>query len=804
MLIHSPASQIALPHGENGASGRTAGLTTSVSLLLVWSGFALADFTPLAISGYLLLADLLIVIAWLITADRPPLLVWKREIGIPLVLVFTGALLSSLLASHDPLDSLATTFNVGFSLICLSGLTAAVVVRSLRYAWATFFGAIAATLLRTIDILAMIPFGVQFAEGSRQGGVLGMASLFVLLPGIVALVIWGCDWSLGGEVQNRSRLRAALCWTAVAAGVLAITMTRFRALWLSLLFSLAAVVMFFLARDRRITLRIVIGALAAPLVVAMLVPLGLIPEFVQARILGILNTGTVDAASRITIVQDLLPRAAANPFFGIGFNQSHLYTAWYNLHNWPLNMLVENGVLAFFGLVLLPLGCLLLYMRSRVGLDSRRRLLLLWSGASLAGLYVGSQLIANMYEHIFGLMLGVFVGVIASARREEAAPSGTGCDCIRLGYVITTLKEYGGAEAALMRIVPNLSGSVSTTVIVLKDEVPASIVARLARHDVRVLELRVTGPTAPIALVRTWRRLFVFQPDVVVASLFHASVVARLVLPFLRDRPRLVCWQHNERLGGRLRVATCRLIGHRADLILADSIPTSRVVNEGLHIDQSRIRVLDIAGVNTEDFRPAPRSESVGVEVVIGSLGTLTRQKGYDVFIEALSRLPREARERVQAVIAGEGPERLALESLVANSEGVAVEFVGVVGDAAEFLRTLDVYVQPSRWEGRCIAVVEAIATGLPIAASDVGGIGESVQPGNGLLVPPESPNDLADALRQLVEKDELRRAMGVESRRLAESLPSDRDMAGQFEQALLSLARGERMSGSAVHGASS
>ena len=155
---------------------------------------------------------------------------------------------------------------------------------------------------------------------------------------------------------------------------------------------------------------------------------------------------------------------------------------------------------------------------------------------------------------------------------------------------------------------------------------------------------------------------------------------------------------------------------------------------------------------------------------VVGWAGRLIPIKGADVFIRALAAVrDREWR----ASIIGEGPERGALEALAAEL-GLAerVRFHGAIHGAARVFAAFDLFVLSSRSEGTPMVLLEAIAAGLPVVASSVGGIPDIVQDGrDAWLVPPEQPTSLARAITSaLASPDEAaRRATAARARVTAE-----------------------------------
>lgn len=152
---------------------------------------------------------------------------------------------------------------------------------------------------------------------------------------------------------------------------------------------------------------------------------------------------------------------------------------------------------------------------------------------------------------------------------------------------------------------------------------------------------------------------------------------------------------------------------------------------------------------------------------VIGTAGRVIEQKGLEFLVKAAAMLrPRYPDLRV--LVVGDGPEREELEEL-SRAAGVSdrVHFLGIRMDIPDLLGTFDIYALPSRWEGLPMAVLEAMAAGLPVVASEVGGVPTAIRDGEeGLLVPAEDTAALARALERLLADTSLRRQMGEAARR--------------------------------------
>jgi glycosyltransferase involved in cell wall biosynthesis len=167
-------------------------------------------------------------------------------------------------------------------------------------------------------------------------------------------------------------------------------------------------------------------------------------------------------------------------------------------------------------------------------------------------------------------------------------------------------------------------------------------------------------------------------------------------------------------------------------------------------VDENRIRVIH-NGVDLATFAEAPRYPHPRPYVL--GLGNLLPRKGFDVLIRAYARLENP---RADLILAGSGPERSNLAAL-AGQVGVAgrVKFAGRVEgeEKVSLYRSAEFFVCPSRREPFANVLLEALASGLPIVASAVGGNGELVFDGeHGLLVPPEDDAALATAMGRLLD----------------------------------------------------
>ena len=137
--------------------------------------------------------------------------------------------------------------------------------------------------------------------------------------------------------------------------------------------------------------------------------------------------------------------------------------------------------------------------------------------------------------------------------------------------------------------------------------------------------------------------------------------------------------------------------------------------------------------------------------------------KGIEYLLSAAAALRREF-PALRVEIAGSGPQREKLEEAVAHAGlGGQVKFLGWIDDLTSVLPRWDVFVMPSLEEGFPIAALDAMAAGLPVVATSVGGVPELIEDGKtGWLVPPRDAEALASRLRLLLCNPELRLSMGA------------------------------------------
>jgi glycosyltransferase involved in cell wall biosynthesis len=153
--------------------------------------------------------------------------------------------------------------------------------------------------------------------------------------------------------------------------------------------------------------------------------------------------------------------------------------------------------------------------------------------------------------------------------------------------------------------------------------------------------------------------------------------------------------------------------------------------------------------------------------LVFVHVGRFAVVKNHEMLVAAFAQLVGQQPLPTELWLVGDGELREAVQHQV-RALGIEsrVRFLGVRSDIPDLLRAADVFVFPSRWEGNPLSVMEAMATGLPVIATAVGGVPELVEDGvSGILIPNEDRDALVAAMQRMVEQPDLRVQMGQAAR---------------------------------------
>jgi glycosyltransferase involved in cell wall biosynthesis len=303
----------------------------------------------------------------------------------------------------------------------------------------------------------------------------------------------------------------------------------------------------------------------------------------------------------------------------------------------------------------------------------------------------------------------------------------------------------------------------------------------LPQKDALVSELTAAGlPVHCLGMSRGWlsqlrtlvrdRRI-----DLIHVHLPYSAMGARLAFP-RRIGPRIVYTEHGPwEYYRRSTYVGNMLTFFRNDHVFAVSEDVSRSIRYPTGLSFLRMppvetlhHGVDFQHLDSDESQPDVRSE-LGLSadaLVVGIVANFRRQKRHDLLLHAVERVSR-LRPGARFVLVGQGPLEDDARRLV-KKLGIAevVLFTGLRHDVPRLMRAFDIFALSSEWEGLPIALLEAMYCGTPAVVTDVGGIREAIENGKeGIVVPPNNPELLAQGLLTLIDDEELRNRMGERAR---------------------------------------
>lgn len=327
----------------------------------------------------------------------------------------------------------------------------------------------------------------------------------------------------------------------------------------------------------------------------------------------------------------------------------------------------------------------------------------------------------------------------------------------------------------------------STTLVFPMGDGNAERIARDFGVDVvRIAFSRIPRPRNPGQVLRwllklpldihRFRRLYAFQkPDIVHVN--GAFFLAPAIAAKFGKIP--LVWHLNDVI---VPAIMAPLLGRLVRLLADTIVVSSQAVGVHYKVPPDLVTVL-YPPVDTEKIRPRQHADGWGETsgpVTLGLIANWNPIKGVDHFIRAAALVYETVGNRLRIVLAGarlsnHSEYREKVDSLI-DDFGLrpVVQNLGFRPDIDEVLRQIDIVVMSSMSEAVSMVVMEGMAAGLPVVATDVGGVRELLKPASdrpaGLIVPPARPRAMAEAILTLVRDSETARRMGVAGRRYVEA----------------------------------
>ncbi|NQU43145.1 glycosyltransferase [bacterium] len=345
--------------------------------------------------------------------------------------------------------------------------------------------------------------------------------------------------------------------------------------------------------------------------------------------------------------------------------------------------------------------------------------------------------------------------------------------------VITWL-PVGGIENKILAVLPRLDKRrFNVRLVCLRERGPLANALEEAGVPVEVNEMPTRLSPRGLWNLRALMKRHEIQ---IVHSHMYRSSVPATIAGRLAKAPVILAQVHNvETWETRRQLMQDRFLCRWRSGIIAVSDRVRRDILEHLPMPPEKVHVIyngvDIESFADESLREASRT-ALGLgpdDVAIIYHGRLVEQKNPEALIQIAEKVAKP-RSGVHVLVVGDGPKRASLER-AASTRGLKakIRFLGRREDIPALLQASDIAVLPSLKEGFSNALVEAMAAGLAVVATDVGGNAEAVQNGqSGWIVPPGDDEAVLDAVARLVDDADVRDRFSVASRRRAEVFSLD------------------------------
>ncbi|MBN1306072.1 MAG: glycosyltransferase family 4 protein [Anaerolineales bacterium] len=293
-------------------------------------------------------------------------------------------------------------------------------------------------------------------------------------------------------------------------------------------------------------------------------------------------------------------------------------------------------------------------------------------------------------------------------------------------------------------------------------------------------------------MTRLWTLMKEHRFDVI-ETFTHDSNMLAIPLAWLARVPVRLPTHHGHIEGSPKWRETlhARMVNSRlaSALVCVSEGSRRNALEEGVKADKIRV-IPNGIGLSTPNPEKVSRlREEFGLanRKLLLTVGRLVHQKAQEVLIEAMPAI-LAGHADLLLVIAGEGHKRQKFEALVTQFDlGEQIKLPGNRDDITELLALTDIFVLPSRWEGLPMALLEAMGSGLPVVATAVEGTRDVITDGEqGILIPPEDRELLAQAIIHLLKDETLRQELGESARQLVQERYTTDRMCAQYLQVMM------------------
>jgi len=326
-------------------------------------------------------------------------------------------------------------------------------------------------------------------------------------------------------------------------------------------------------------------------------------------------------------------------------------------------------------------------------------------------------------------------------------------------YIITSL-GLGGAEKLLLEYLNRLDTNKYRFHLIILREKPDDLISEINRAA-EIINLKVKNKFNPVVIIQLYKLYKLIKPDIIHTHLFQPRVYATIAKLFYK-RAILITHKHNNvnlvKHNIFILLEMLCILANKKVVAISQSVKISLMKYE--FVSEKKIQVIPNA-IDFQRFnKQADFDEKLNEkQIIIGNVGRLEKQKGLPYLLTAMKLILLKY-PNVKLEIIGDGSffNELKKQSNKLNISN-SVIFFGKFVNVIPFYKRMDIFVLPSIYEGFGIVLLEAMAAGVPIVATNVDGIKEVVINGeSGILVPPKNPEAIAEAVMQIINNPQLKK----------------------------------------------
>ncbi len=355
--------------------------------------------------------------------------------------------------------------------------------------------------------------------------------------------------------------------------------------------------------------------------------------------------------------------------------------------------------------------------------------------------------------------------------------------------------DFGGLENGLVNLINNMPTDKYRHVIICASDY-TDFKKRIKNPEVDVYALHKKPGNDFGAYVRLWKLLRKLKPDIVhTRNLGTIEYVIPSVLAGVKYR---IHGEHGRDMSdidgtNKKYIMLRRFYGRFMHRFIALSQDLAQWLLNTVEIAPKKVVQLyngvDLSRFQSENIKEKPASQFSQInsgDIVIGTVGRLQAEKDQSTLINAFAKVKAKTtsnNSKLKLLIIGDGPDRAKLEALVAGKGlSESIIFSGARNDIPELLASMRIFVLPSRGEGISNTILEAMASSLPVIATNVGGNPELVEENEtGMLVPSNNADKMAEAILLYINDLPLAEQQGKAGRQRVEALFSMNKMIENY-----------------------